>query len=113
MDRLTFAHELEVIVGTGNVLWRDYDLMLYEYDGSIDKARPEAVVFPSTAQQVAELVRLCGREEKAFTARGAGTGLSGGAVPVCAPFVGILVIVPIRTSTSGIVEGSPRRTPVY
>jgi glycolate oxidase len=82
VDRLTFAHELEVIVGTGNVLWRDYDLMLYEYDGSIDKARPEAVVFPTTARQVAELARLCVREGKPFTARGAGTGLSGGAVPV-------------------------------
>ena len=82
MDRKSFVHLLEAIVGPANVLWQDYDLMLYEYDGSIDKARPEAVVFPTSADQVADLVRICVREGKPFTARGAGTGLSGGAVAV-------------------------------
>jgi len=82
VDRLTFARQLEAVVGVGNVLWEDYDMMLYEYDGSIDKSRPEAVVFPTTASQIAELAKLCVRCEKPFTARGAGTGLSGGAVPV-------------------------------
>jgi glycolate oxidase len=82
MDRESFAQALQAIVGTSNVLWKDYDLMLYEYDASIDRARPVAVVFPSTAAEVAEIVRLCVREKMAFTARGAGTGLSGGAVPV-------------------------------
>jgi glycolate oxidase len=82
VDRLSFVHQLETIVGPGNVLWQDYDLMLYEYDGSIDKARPDAVVFPTSTEHVAALVRLCVREDKPFTARGAGTGLSGGAVAV-------------------------------
>src|SRR5712692_4446112 len=82
MDRRAFAQQLQDIVGPTNVLWEDYDLMLYEYDGSIDKCRPDAVVFPTSSTQVAEIVRLCVREKKPYTARGAGTGLSGGSVPI-------------------------------
>src|SRR5258708_31960197 len=82
MDRRAFAQQLQDIVGQANVIWEDYDLMLYEYDGSIDKSRPNSVVFPTTSSQVAEIVRLCLREKKPFTARGAGTGLSGGSLPM-------------------------------
>ena len=89
MDRLDFARQLQSIVGPDNVLWEDYDLMLYEYDGSIDKFRPEAVVFPTSADQIAQLIRRCIREGKPFTARGAGTGLSGGSVPVTG---GVLIV---------------------
>ncbi len=64
------------------MLSRDYDLMLYEYDGSIDKVRPLVVVFPRSAEEVSRVVRLCNRFGLAYTARGAGTGLSGGALPV-------------------------------
>ena len=63
------------------MLWRDYDLMLYEYDGSIDKHRPLAVVFPLSAEQVSQVVQACNRLGVPYTARGAGTGLSGGAIP--------------------------------
>src|SRR3982074_3255986 len=63
------------------VLWRDYDLMLYEYDGSIDKHRPLAVVFPLSAEQVSQVIQACNRLGVPYTARGAGTGLSGGAIP--------------------------------
>ena len=63
------------------VLWRDYDLMLYEYDGSIDKHRPLAVVFPLSSDEVSRVVRACDRFGVPYTARGAGTGLSGGAIP--------------------------------
>jgi glycolate oxidase len=73
--------ELKRILPEDRVLWRDYDLMLYEYDGSIDKHRPMAVVFPLSAQEVRDTVRLCNRHGTPFTARGAGTGLSGGAIP--------------------------------
>ncbi len=73
--------ELEAIVGEAGVLWNDYDLALYEYDGSIDKSRPLAVVFPTSTQQVSALVRLANRWNVPYTARGAGTGLSGGAIP--------------------------------
>lgn len=89
MDRQAFAQALQEIIGPENVLWEDYDLMLYEYDGSIDKARPDAVVLPTSAAQIAELIRLCRQEKRPFTARGAGTGLSGGALPVDG---GILIV---------------------
>src|SRR5437868_3983971 len=55
--------------------------MLYEYDGSIDKHRPAAVVFPLSSDEVSAVVRLCNRLDVPYTARGAGTGLSGGAIP--------------------------------
>ena len=75
------VEELERVLGAEAVLWRPYDLMLYEYDGSIDKARAEAVVFPMSAQDVSAVVKLCNARGVPYTARGAGTGLSGGAIP--------------------------------
>src|SRR5437868_11834433 len=55
--------------------------MLYEYDGSIDKHRPQAVAFPLSTEEVSDVVRACNRAGVPYTARGAGTGLSGGAIP--------------------------------
>src|ERR671935_143505 len=81
-QRRRLAEQLVAIVGPESVLWEDYDLMIYEYDGSIDKAVPDAVVLPSSAEQVAAIVRLCNRERIPYTARGAGTGLSGGCIPL-------------------------------
>src|ERR1041384_3911593 len=81
-ERRDLAEKLVAIVGAESVLWEDYDLMIYEYDGSIDKSMPDAVVLPSSAEQVAEVVRLCNRERVPYTARGAGTGLSGGCIPL-------------------------------
>jgi glycolate oxidase len=89
MDRPAFVQDLRAIVGPDNVLSSDYDLMLYEYDASIDKARPIAVVFPGSTSDVARIVRLCGQKNVPFTARGAGTGLSGGAIPIDG---GILIV---------------------
>jgi glycolate oxidase len=73
--------ELRALLPPERVLWRDYDLMMYEYDGSIDKHRPLAVVFPLAADEVSSVVLCCARYGVPYTARGAGTGLSGGAIP--------------------------------
>lgn len=81
--------DLQAIFGEDGVLGNEYDLRLYEYDGSVDRARPEAVVFPRSAEQVQQLVRYCNQHEIPYTARGAGTGLSGGAIPVRG---GILIV---------------------
>jgi glycolate oxidase len=78
----TIVEELRQFLPDDRVLWRDYDLMLYEYDGSIDKHRPLAVVFPLSTDEVSRVVKLCNRMSVPYTARGAGTGLSGGAIPV-------------------------------
>src|SRR5919199_4790311 len=77
----TIVDDLRRILPEDRVLWRDYDLMLYEYDGSIDKHRPLAVVFPRSTHEVSVVVRLCHQQGVPYTARGAGTGLSGGAIP--------------------------------
>jgi glycolate oxidase len=73
---------LEGVVGRENLVWRPEDLLVYEYDGTIEKSRPHAVVFPRDAEEVAGVVRVCNRLGVPVTPRGAGTGLSGGAVPV-------------------------------
>ena len=75
------VEQLRRLLPAEQVLWRDYDLMLYEYDGSIDKHRPAAVVFPLSTAEVSQVVRACHRLGVPYTARGAGTGLSGGAIP--------------------------------
>jgi glycolate oxidase len=78
----SIVDELRQLLPPERVLWRDYDLMLYEYDGSIDKHRPAAVAFPLTTEEVSQTVKLCNRLQVPYTARGAGTGLSGGAIPI-------------------------------
>ena len=75
------VQDLQRAVGPRAVLHRDQDLLLYEYDGSIDKGRPEAVVFPRSTEEVVEIVNIAGRYDLPFVGRGAGTGLSGGVIP--------------------------------
>ncbi len=55
--------------------------MLYEYDGSIEKGLPECVVFPKSTQDVVRIVRVAADHKLPLIGRGAGTGLSGGAIP--------------------------------
>ena len=69
------------IVGPRNYLDRPEDLILYEYDGSVDKARPEMVVFPRSTEEVVGLVQVTHEHRIPIVGRGAGTGLSGGAIP--------------------------------
>src|SRR6202045_3995176 len=59
---------------------RPEDLLLYEYDASIEKGRPGAVVFPATTHDVSRVVRLAVQHDIPIIGRGAGTGLSGGAL---------------------------------
>src|SRR5215831_1622591 len=72
---------LAKLLGPRGYLDRSEDLALYEYDGSIDKHRPDLVVFPRTTEEVAAIVRIAGEFQAPFVGRGAGTGLSGGAIP--------------------------------
>ncbi len=73
---------LVAALGEHTVLWQRYDMRLYSYDGSIDRARPEAVVLPTTTAEVATALRICAEHNTPVTPRGTGTGLSGGAIPV-------------------------------
>ena len=69
-------------VGRGAVLSHPADLVLYSYDSSTARGTPDAVVFPSSTEQVARVVKLCAERRIPFVARGAGTNLSGGSAPL-------------------------------
>jgi glycolate oxidase len=79
---LALARALVDLLGAEKVLYDKDDLLLYEYDGAVDTARPDAVVIPSTTEDVAAVARFCHEHEVPIVPRGAGTGLSGGAIPV-------------------------------
>lgn len=79
---------LSSLLGDDKVLWRPDDLLLYEYDGAVDTATPDAVVLPNETADVAKLARFCSENRVPIVPRGAGTGLSGGAIPV---FGGVVV----------------------
>src|SRR5437667_3176288 len=72
--------DLEDFLGSSSVLFQAEDVVLYEYDGSVEKGRPDIVVFPTTTQEVSQIVKLTGKHNAPIVGRGAGTGLSGGAL---------------------------------
>ncbi|HEX6725505.1 MAG TPA: FAD-linked oxidase C-terminal domain-containing protein [Gaiella sp.] len=78
-----FVDELAAVIGETYVLTAAEDLATYDCDGLTGwRARPASVVLPGSAEDVQGVLRLCAREGVPFVARGAGTGLSGGALPV-------------------------------
>jgi glycolate oxidase len=82
MDESTFVAELERAVGTEYVVTHPHALRTYESDGLLQYAvTPRAVVLPKSTEQVQHVVKLCHQENVPWVARGAGSGLSGGAVP--------------------------------
>src|SRR5205085_1074931 len=70
------------LLGPRGYLDRPEDLALYEYDGGVDKRQPDLVAFPRTTPEVSALARLAREFQVPLVGRGAGTGLSGGAIPV-------------------------------
>ena len=88
------AARLREIVGEKYVVYGDADkLQPYSHDEVPDDSyahMPEAMVRPETADQVAAIMKLANREHIPVTPRGAGSGLSGGAVPVCGGIVLLL-----------------------
>jgi glycolate oxidase len=75
--------EFRAIVGGRGLISSPDDLHTYECDGLTNfRVMPRAVLLPSSTEQVQAIVRICHRERIPFVARGSGTGLSGGALPV-------------------------------
>lgn len=71
------------IVGANNVLTSEEDKIVYSYDGTpLLQQKPEAVVFPESAEHISELFKLAKEAGFRIVPRGAGTGLSGGSIPV-------------------------------
>ena len=82
------VQELQDIVGVEHVLVDAEGMEPYTHDEVVGlRAEPEVVVRVKSAEQVAEVLRLAQRERIPVTPRGAGYGLSGGAVPVCGGIV--------------------------
>jgi glycolate oxidase len=74
---------LRAIVGRDAVLTSPTDLLVYECDGyTIEKNRPDVVVFPTTTEQVVQVVKAASAAGVPFLPRGAGTSLAGGCLPV-------------------------------
>lgn len=88
------AAELKRIVGTQYVIYNDPEkLENYSHDETPGKEwahMPDVVVRPENAAEISEIVKLANREKIPVTPRGAGSGLSGGAVPI---YGGILLSV--------------------
>lgn len=83
MDKKRIARELEQIVGPDGLVTDPDELRVYETDGlTLFRASPDFVVLPRSAEEVARVVKFCNRERLYFVPRGAGTGLSGGALPL-------------------------------
>ncbi len=75
--------EFERVVGKDGVVRRKEELLTYECDGLTSyRQRPALVVLPRTTEQVSEAIKICDRHNIPWLPRGAGTGLSGGALPV-------------------------------
>jgi glycolate oxidase len=75
--------QLCAIVGKTALLTSDADLRVYAYDGTSNwQSMPDAVVFPTTEQQISEIMMLANQHDLPVTVRGAGTNLSGGSIPV-------------------------------
>ena len=80
MDFETFIARLQEIVGRENVVVHPDDLLVFEYDGSIDRGMPSAVVFPANTSDVSRVMALAYEAGIPVVGRGSGTGLSGGAI---------------------------------
>ena len=78
--------ELQTLLGD-RARAEDFELGLYGKDGSVLEGRPAVLCLPVNSEEVQRIVEICRKYERPFTARGSGTGLAGGAIPVGDPVV--------------------------
>ena len=80
---MPLVKRLTEIVGRERLISSPGELLVYECDGfTIEKNRPDVVVFPTSTEEVAKIVRVCNELDVPFLPRGAGTSLAGGCLPV-------------------------------
>ena len=101
MSNSDLIRDLAAVVGEANVVHKAEDLIVFEYDGSVDRALPTVVVLPRTTEEVSGVVKTAGKHGVPVVARGAGTGLSGGAI---AEHGGIVVALTRMTNILEIDE---------
>ncbi|MGE5798354.1 MAG: FAD-binding oxidoreductase [Ignavibacteria bacterium] len=79
----SIKNKLRTIAGSKNYFDSEEDRLCYSYDATpIFRTLPEAVIFPENEMQISEILKLANEEKFNIVPRGAGTGLSGGAIPV-------------------------------
>ncbi len=82
MTEAQMVAKLSNLLGAEQVLHGPGAQRAYDCDAyMVDRSKPTVVVLPESTEQVAQVVKWCVRHEIPFTGRGAGTGLSGGALP--------------------------------
>jgi len=81
MERQKMVEELIEIVGKENVLSSETDLLLYGYDASLFKGKPDCIVLPGSTEDVSKIVKFAHASGIPVIGRGSGTNLSGGTVP--------------------------------
>src|SRR3989440_12141956 len=83
MTTSPLVERMRGIVGRDALLTSPSDLLVYECDGyTIEKNKPDVVVFPTSTEQVMQIVQVCNEVGVPFLPRGAGTSLAGGCLPV-------------------------------
>jgi glycolate oxidase len=81
MEREKMIEELIKIVGKENVLSSETDLLLYGYDASLFRGKPDCIVLPGSTEEVSKIVKFAHGSGIPVIGRGSGTNLSGGTVP--------------------------------
>jgi glycolate oxidase len=83
VNATSLAERMRGIVGAGSALTSPSELLVYECDGfTIEKNKPDVVVFPNSTEQIVAIVKACRELDVPFVPRGAGTSLAGGCLPV-------------------------------
>ena len=77
----SIREELKSIVGAKCFFDHKESLISYSYDAFTFEGMPEAVLFPTSTEEVSRIMRVASREKIPVTARGCGTNLTGGSVP--------------------------------
>ncbi|WP_257607998.1 FAD-binding protein, partial [bacterium endosymbiont of Bathymodiolus sp. 5 South] len=83
MACMSVIHELSRTLSKGNVLTGEENTRPFECDGlSVYRQKPLAVVLPQSVEQIKQVLKICKAHNTPVVTRGAGTGLSGGAMPL-------------------------------
>ncbi len=72
--------EFEAVLGKDRVRTSKEDLLSYAYDAYVEEYLPEAILFPKTAAEVSQIMKIASAERISITPRGAGSGLAGGSL---------------------------------
>jgi glycolate oxidase len=89
-DEIALKRDLTTLLGEKNCLFSPEDRWTYSFDASKEQAIPEVVVFPPCTEHVCAIMRYAYKNQIPVVPRGAGSGLTGGAVPVKGGIVMVL-----------------------